>query len=145
MRLKTLFTPFAAFVILVLLAVPVSATPPSQANDPIDLTFEKCPVGPGEWFGDVEGDLSGTVNTFLTGAPATGSVWHVSFDWFVAGDGVWFWADVTGILNLKTGRVVMNGVITSGWLEGAQIHIGALLDVEDTFCSAGSMRIMPAS
>ncbi len=144
MRLRALLTPITVLVVLALLTTPVSATPPSQANDPIDLTFQKCAVSYFIWLGIVGGDLNGFLIAILTDLRETGSVTHMSWSWFVFADGVAFVADLSGILSMKTGRVVMNGVITSGWLQGAQIHVAAQLDFV-TICSAGDMRIMPLS
>ncbi len=146
MKTKTLFATLAVSVLLALLAIPASASHVAQARDPVELTFAKTVTSPGVWDGTVSGDLSGTLTTHLTGNPQTGSIWHVSFDWFVDADDpdFSFTAEVAGILNLKTGRVVMNGVVVDGWLQGARIHIDAQLDLSD-FSSEGVIRIMPSS
>lgn len=152
MRSKTLFSTLAVSVLLALLAIPASASHVAQANDPVELTFDKALTNPSAdpedwvWVGTVLGDQEGTLTTSLTPGPVTGSIWHVSFNWIVDADDseFSFTAQVAGILNLKTGRVVMNGVVVDGWLQGARIHIDAQLDFSD-FSSVGVIRIMPSS
>ncbi len=92
------------------------------------------------WTGTVGGDFSGTVTVYLTSGPrVTGSIWHVSFLWDVDAGGNSFEADVSGIINMKTGRVVLNGVVVVGSLEGAQLHIEAQLN--EFMGSEGTIRI----
>lgn len=111
------------------------------ASAPLTLTFEKAVSGPGTWEGTVGGDATGTIETLLTSVNEAGSVWHVTFDWQVGLDGGdRIVAQVEGIINLNTGRVVMNGEILDGYLVGSRIHVEAQLDLGD-LSSQGVMLI----
>ena len=114
---------------------------------PVYLTFDKTQVDPaGIWEGSVGGDLSGGLTTVLTGLEINGPIWHVAFDWIIdTGDEYSFTAKMTGILNTNTGKVVMNGVVSDGWLEGAQVHEEGQLTNPATGQFQGTIRIMPPS
>ena len=122
----------------------IAAAGSAVADSPaVQLTFEKSVVVEGQWAGTVGGDETGTIETFLTGVEPTGSVWHVTFTWQVGlTGGERIAADVAGIINLKTGRVVMNGDVLAGYLAGSKIHVDAQLDLSD-FSSQGTMFITP--
>jgi hypothetical protein len=105
----------------------------------VTLEFEKELVDPGVWSGTVDG--AGGIRTFLTDLDETGKVWHVSFDWFVL-EAPEFQAQVTGVVNLVTGNVSLNGTITDGDYEGSNIHVDAQLDLTD-LSSIGTMTITP--
>jgi hypothetical protein len=122
----------------------VAAAP---AAAPVNLTFDKAIVDPnGIWQGQVSGDLEGELTTVLTGLEVSGPIWRVEFDWILdTGDEYSFTATLSGILNTDTGQVVMNGVVSDGYLLGAQVHEeGQLMDA-DTLQFEGLIRIMPAS
>lgn len=111
------------------------------ASAPLALTFEKEVSGPGTWEGTVGGDATGTIATLLTSVDEAGSVWYVTFNWQVGLDGGdRIVAQVQGIINLNTGRVVMNGEILDGYLVGSRIHVEAQLDLTD-MSSEGTMLI----
>lgn len=123
---------------------------PAAAHDgaaPVYLTFDKSQVDPsGIWEGSVGGDLNGDLRTELTGLEINGPIWNVTFDWIVdTGDGHSFTATLSGILNTNTGKVVMNGVVSEGWLEGAQVHEEGQLVDPATGQFQGTIRIMPPS
>jgi hypothetical protein len=120
-----------------------SATAAPQSA-PLTWTFDKCSVGPGAWEGTANGPTGVTakLQTQLTSARQTGSVLHVDFDWHV---GTTYLAQMSGVLNLKTGAVVMNGRVTEGQYLGSRVHEeGQLYDATDS-CFAGTIRVMPAS
>jgi hypothetical protein len=56
-----------------------------------------------------------------------------------------FTAHLTGTLNTRAGKVIMNGAVVEGWLLGAQVHEEGQLIDSATFGFEGSIRIMPAS
>jgi hypothetical protein len=117
----------------------------AAARQPVLLDFEKCAVGPGAWEGDVAGAFTGDLRTELTDLRVTGSIWHVRFDWIITAGAHSFTADLSGILNTGTGRVVMNGTVVDGHLLGARVHEeGQLVNATD-FCFAGTIRVMPAT
>src|SRR5262245_37545512 len=81
--------------------------------DPVNFVFE----------GTTTGDVPGTLTSKLVGTPTgTGANLHVTFDWIVGAGARSFTARTSGIWNLKTGRVVMNGTVVDGYLDGAQVH-----------------------
>ncbi|CAN5886988.1 hypothetical protein BH24BAC1_BH24BAC1_13750 [soil metagenome] len=115
---------------------------------PVNLAFAKVATDPaGIWHGTVSGDLTGDLETRLLSLTETGPVWHVTFDWIVTADdpAKSFTARLKGTLHTKTGKVVMNGEVIEGWLEGAQVHEeGQLIDPE-TYAFEGKIRIMAGS
>ncbi|HEV2131842.1 MAG TPA: hypothetical protein VGR27_12095 [Longimicrobiaceae bacterium] len=114
-------------------------------NKPVRLDFEKCAVAAGVWEGTVAGDIEGDLRTELTELRVTGPVWHVRFNWIITAGEQSFTADLKGILNTVTGRVVMNGRIVEGYLAGAQVHEQGQLVDADRSCFAGTIRVMPAT
>jgi hypothetical protein len=63
---------------------------------------------------------------------------------FMADDGVHsFTARVEGHGNLQTERAVLNGTVTAGWLQGAQVQDE--FDILGGGRFAGTFRIMPGS
>jgi tetratricopeptide (TPR) repeat protein len=72
---------------------------------------------------------------------------HVEFDWIIdADDDAYdFTARLSGILNTRTGSVVMNGAVVEGWLLGARVHEEGQLVDPATLGFEGSIRLMPAT
>jgi hypothetical protein len=99
------------------------------------------PAEPRDVGGDVEGDLA----TALRDLRVTDPIWHVEFDWIIAAGDQSSTARLTGILNTSTGRVVMNGAVIEGWLEGARVHEEGQLIDPDTLRFQGAIRLMPAT
>jgi hypothetical protein len=135
-------------VALTALATSLLVSPAMAANDPVRLSFDKALVDPaGVWEGTVSGDIDGDLTTELLSLEVTGAIWHVTFDWIVTAGDQSFVATMDGILNTKTGRVVMNGTVTSGWLLGAQVHEeGQLIDPDPaTLRFIGQITILPAT
>ena len=125
----------------VALAGSATAATPSA---PLIWTFDKCSVGPGAWQGTATGPsgVAEPLQTQLTGARQTGKVLQVEFDWHV---GSTYLAQLSGVLNLKTGAVVMNGTVTDGQYTGSQVHEEGQLYDPNNSCFAGTIRVMPAS
>jgi hypothetical protein len=124
------------------------------ASAPLLLTFHKTSVAEGVWEGTVwHGNVAGDLRTELTALRVAGPIWHVRFDWIIDVAGRSLVADLSGILNTNTGKVVMNGVVDRGDLAGARVHEeGQLIDIQfddqgnivsTTF--QGSIRIMQAT
>ena len=117
----------------------------AQAKSPVYLTFDKSATGPGTWQGTVSGDIAGDLNTALRDLRITGPVWHVEFDWIVSAGSQSFTARLKGVLNTKTGAVVMNGRVIDGYLVGARVHEQGQLVDPNTSRFVGTIRIMPNS
>jgi hypothetical protein len=134
-------------MVLILAAALLPQVMAAADSAPVNLTFAKESSGPGEWQGVVGGDVEGQLTTVLTGLRVTGSIWQVEFDWIIeAADPAYsFTARLTGILNTKTGKVVMNGTVVEGWLLGARVHEEGQLVNPDTLGFIGSIRILPAT
>lgn len=61
-----------------------------------------------------------------------------------------FTALIQGTQNNETGNAVLNGVITEGWLVGAQVHVTFQVITpcefgERNVCFQGTIRVMPGS
>lgn len=125
-----------------------SKTSDAQMSAPVNLTFAKVATDPaGIWQGTVGGDITGQLETRLLSKTESGPVWHVSFDWIVTADdpAQSFTARLKGTLHTTTGKVVMNGQVTEGWLEGAQVHEEGQLTNPETLAFEGKIRIMAGS
>ncbi len=119
-----------------------SAVAASQSA-PLTWTFDKCSVGPGAWQGTALGPtgVAEPLQTQLTSVRQTGSVLQVEFDWHV---GTTYLAQLSGVLNLETGAVVMNGQVTEGQYAGSQVHEeGQLYDPVNS-CFAGTIQLTPS-
>jgi hypothetical protein len=124
-----------------------AAAAPGTSNAPVRLDFDKTAVAPGMWEGTVSGDFEGDLTTVLTSLRVAGPIWHVTFDWIIDADDpdYSFIASLSGTLNPKTGKVVMNGTVVDGYLLGAQVHEEGQLVDADTLQFQGAIRIMPAT
>lgn len=144
MKLNTILT-------LAALAVTVSfQTPIMRAGDqgPQRITFEKCFVpdaGPfgGHFVGTVEGDCgAGTVVFNYVSVSPGKAIWHFSGEYAVETPECSFTAFCEGTVDVRTGHIVLNGVITVGEHLGARVQVRAQRD-ETLPCSAGTMTITP--
>ena len=131
-------------------------TSPARADNsaPVRLTFEKSFAGNGpapylfHFTGAFGGDFTGTlfagvlVREFID---ELHQIIHLEADYvFTADDGIHsFTAHVEGNENLHTRKAVLNGVVTDGALEGAQVHVE--FDDLGGRRYQGTIRIMPAS
>jgi hypothetical protein len=145
LRLQVLVGLLAAGLLMVGLSFPA----PASATAPLSLTFEKEAVGVGVWEGSVSGDVDGELRTVLTSCTGpkscSGTIWHVEFDWIIDSGAQSFTAHLRGVLNTRTGAVVMNGTVVDGYLQGAQVHeVGQLVDAA-TLRFEGSIQVMPAT
>ncbi len=140
-------------VLMLLVAVGlVVAVAPAIAraqSAPVYVTFQKHVVDPSAltFEGTTGGAVPGVLTSFASGPVWTsGSVIHfTSFDWVVSAGDESFTARTSGIFNTKTGAVIMNGKVVSGFLEGARVHEeGQLVDAA-TFSFEGVIQIMPAT
>jgi len=121
----------------------LSAAPAS----PVRLNFTKSLVSTVPmltWKGSVTGDVTGELETRLLSLRVSGPIWHVEFDWIISSaPGTSFTARLTGILNTKTGKVIMNGTVIEGYLEGAQVHEEGLLTDATASKFEGTIRVAP--
>jgi hypothetical protein len=138
------------FALFLILAAAVGHTESlNAAATPVRLNFTKSLVSTMPvmtWKGSVTGDVAGDLETRLLSLRVSGAIWHVEFDWIVSGAaGTSFTARLNGILNTKTGKVVMNGTVIDGYLEGAQVHEEGLLTDATASKFEGTIRIAAQS
>ena len=124
-----------------------AATAGTERSKPIVVTFEKHVVDPVNFVfqGTSGGKVKGALESRLVPGSLRieGPIWHFAFDWIVDAKVRHrsFVARTEGTFDTTTGRVVMDGVVTDGWHEGAPVHEdGQLLDPA-TFTFAGELRI----
>ena len=132
-----------------LAAVAVAAlAPTATAAPPLQVNWSKHLVDPAQFVfeGTTSGDAPGTLTSKLVGPPTgTGGVLHVTFDWIVGSGARSFTARTSGIWNLNTGHVVMNGTVIEGYLNGAQVHEEGQLVDPATLSFEGFLRLMPST
>ncbi len=145
---------FAALAALAVTLLFQTSSSGADNSAPVRLTFEKSFAGGGpapylaHFTGTFGGDFSGTLWVGLLVREVIDQqqqIIHLEADYvFTADDGIHsFIAHVEGDSNLHTDKAVLNGVVTAGWLEGAQVHDE--FDVLGGGHFQGTMRIMPAS
>ena len=97
------------------------------------------------WSGTVSGDIVATLEARFIAAESwsSGPIEHIVFEWTIASGSGSSEVRMAGIFDTRTGRVVMNGVVTSGPLAGARVHEQA--QPIDAFGGyAGSGRLTPS-
>ena len=125
----------------------------ARADDqgPIHITFQKCfvadaddPFG-GPFVGTVDGDCGvGTVVAkFVTLIPGK-AIWRFSAEYTITTPGCSFKTVCAGIEDVRTGHIVLNGVVTEGDHLGARVQVRAQ-DNADLTCSHGTMTITPSA
>lgn len=137
--MNRLMSVMVAAAAIVALSVPVAA-----AEAPITVRFEKAPAGADYFAGAVEG--GGTIEMWIDDGGVRGNTQHFSAIVQLTGTSAGtLTAEVSGQMNLGTGRAVLNGVVTDGAYEGARVHEESQLVNPETFTFTGIVRIMPAS
>lgn len=130
-------------IAMAVMTILLVGTPVAAAQRPIVLEFEKQWAAPDYYVGTVEG--GGTIEMWLFDKSVIGNTQHFSATVEVASVSGSFTAVVRGQINFSTGRVVLNGSVTSGWLSGAQVHVQSQLVDPDTGRFIGTIQIVPAS
>lgn len=128
----------AMALILLLVAAPAAA-----AKQPIILEFEKQWAGPDYYVGDIDG--GGTIEMRLSDNRIIGKTHHFSARVDVTFQGRSLSADVSGHYTFSTGKVVLSGTVTSGWLAGAQVLEESQLVDPATGSFIGTIQINPSS
>jgi hypothetical protein len=130
-----------ALLVCAVAALAVPAASASASPFPVTLTFDKTATGPTEWKGTIGGDLTGTLTTELRDVRVVGPIWFVTFDWIIDAGPSSFTARLDGILNTKTGGVLMTGRVVAGrWLGAPVIEEGQLVNPA-TSEFAGTIRV----
>lgn len=132
------FGPMVALVMILGVGTPVAA-----AQRPVVFEFEKQWAAPDYYVGTVAG--GGTIEMWLFDKRIVGNTQHFGATVEVAMPDASFTAVVSGQINFSTGRVVLNGTVTDGWLQGAQVQERSQLVDPDTGAFIGTIQINPAS
>ena len=130
-------------MVATLAMVAAVAAPVTAAERPIVLGFEKAWSAPDYYVGTVDG--GGTIEMWLSDKSVIGNTQHFDATVTVDAPSGAFSAFVSGKINFSTGRVVLNGSVTSGWLTGARVQEESQLIDPDTGSFTGTIQIMPAS
>lgn len=138
---------FKSLVILSILGVFAITTPASASRGAIVVPFEKHWVGPGHYVGTA-GDR-GTVEMWVYDVSFSGNIQSFTATLDLSLDEHDLTATLVGHFNFSTGRVVLNGRVTGGWLSGAQVHEESSYVGDDPETGgpifAGTVRLMPGS
>ena len=135
-------------------AVTAIQTPHSKGAAPVEVTFTKWvpafPIMAGFTGGDVVGTYAGEVLSRT--ALDNGVIVQLEARYQVIDpSGLHsFTALIQGTQNNNTGHAVLNGVVTEGWLVGAQVHVTFEVITPCEFgtrnvCFQGTIRVMPGS
>jgi hypothetical protein len=119
---------------------------PTPRSGTLEIAFVKSPVTAEHWEGAVDTDGDGSPDGDLEydqlSIRTASSTVHIEAEYNVETDFYRFTAAVNLKVNLSTGLIRGNGVITDGWLDGTQVHLEANLVPGG---SAGVLRLMPGS
>ena len=134
-----------AVVATVFGVVAVGAAQASASSAPIVITYEKtCNAAVGHCEGMA--GTGGTIEMQITSFRATGSAAQLKLtEWITVGD-VSFTAEMNGHSS-PAGFIVLNGTVTDGSFEGAQIHQRSNLTGGSPTASTwtGELQLLPAS
>ncbi len=120
----------------------LGAAPP---DEPVRLRFDSTRTA-NIWQGPVDGAFTGRLTAVVHRSSTTGVIAHVDCACTVDAGASSFVAALSGIFSTETGIVVMNGMVTDGFLKGAQVHLEArLVSIPERFRVVGTLRIMPAT
>ena len=145
-RLQALGPMRVRVVLVVALAVLAAATfwVANASASPVAIPFEKHWVSPGHYVGTAcDG---GSLDLQMSNSSVVGNAQHFTATFVVSLPGNrTFTAVLDGIFNFSTGRTVLNGTVTQGWLAGAQAHEEGQLTGVDPLTFTGSLTLMGAS
>jgi hypothetical protein len=116
----------------------------NASASPVLIPFEKHWVAPGHYVGTAcDG---GSLEVLVSNSSVVGNVQHFTATFEVSLPGSRsFTAVLDGIFNFSTGRTVLNGSVTRGWLTGAQAHEEGQLTGVDPLTFTGSLTLIGAS
>jgi hypothetical protein len=131
-------------VLLIVAAAMVAATSSAYADSsPVVISFVKSPVEPGHYTGKTADNCQ--LDVYMADSYVTGGVQHFTATFVITGCGNHnLTAVLPGIFTFSTGRTVLNGSVTAGWLAGARAHEEGQIDW-DNGSFAGTVQLMPAS
>lgn len=114
-----------------------------------DVSFDEAATnanGAPTWTGTATGPSSATIAVKLVGAELRGEALHIELEVTVSAGVHSSIVHLDGVFNEVTTRGVMNGVVSSGWLTGAEAHQqAARFDPASSARLTGTLRLMPGS
>ena len=141
---------FLIVVSALILAVAAGSSTAMASQSPTVIPFDKhynpaasAANGTTTWTG-VAGH-GATVQVRLVDFRLSGDAEHLTVDWTVSMGSRSFDARLTGIFDDSTERAVLNGVVTAGWLRGAQVHEEGIRVDAATSRIQGTLQLMPAT
>src|SRR5262245_56145809 len=137
-----------AMLVALVAAIAAVGAPSATAAPPVQVDWAKHLVDPAtlSFAGTSSGAAPGTMTSQLVSLDAqAGPILHITFRWTISSPGKSFTAVTSGIWNTNTGRVVMNGRVTDGYLEGAQVHEEGQLVDPATLSFEGFLRLLPST
>jgi hypothetical protein len=141
MKIIKLLT-FAALAAVVLLQTSIAR---GGEHGPLQITFQKCSADYGAHYsGTVGGDCGdGTVFFTSLSLPWGAKVLHISGEYAITTPDCSFKAVCVGIADVRSGHIVLNGVVTEGEHLGAQVQVRAQGNA-DLSCSEGTITVTPS-
>ena len=149
---------FATCILILVAAAAIAATAgttsagATEGHHGIVITFQKHMVDPSGIFqGSTGGAVKGELESRLVPGSLTiaGELWTFEFDWTVTADAPAksFTAHASGTMigAVAGSPVVMDGVVTSGWHQGAALHMQGQLVDPTTFTITGTLTIQPGN
>lgn len=143
----------ATLIVVALVALTLGSGGVGASNAPVTWSFDVSfdPVATAAnaaptWTGTATGPSSGTIAVKLVGAELRGEALHIELEVTVAAGAHSSIVRLSGVFNEVTTRGVMNGVVSSGWLSGAEAHQqAARFDPASPARLTGTLRLMPGS
>jgi hypothetical protein len=125
----------------------------SAASAPVtwsfDVSFDPAATGANgapTWTGTATGPSSGTIALKLLDADLRGQALHIELEVALAAGALSSTVQLSGVFNEVTTRGVLKGVVSNGWLAGAQAHQeAARFDPASSARLTGTLRLMSGS
>lgn len=129
-------------VVLVLAVLGATATGDPGSGSAGLLGFTMGDPGRGfAWTGVVDGAVVGRLHVRLTAARVVGGRLHGTFHWAVDAGARSFVSELTGVVDLSTGVMAVEGRIVDGWRRGASVRVHGVLDDAATSTFRGTVRL----
>jgi hypothetical protein len=146
-NIKAIFGSLLAAVAAVVGVVAFGAAQASASSAPIVIPYEKtCDENAGTCEGAAGN--GGTLKMEITGFRESGKVAQLKLTERITGGDIELTAEMNGHAS-PAGFIVLNGTVTDGPFEGAQVHQRSNFDPEasegNTTVWTGELRLMPAS
>ncbi len=118
---------------------PHSNNPLIRTSADIKLNFDKSLSGFGTWEGTVNGDVTGKLKTYMQKLDISGEIARVEFDFVIDAGASSFTTRLIGLLNPKTGKVMMDGFVSDGQYAGLRVEENGQLVDPATFRFQGTI------